>query len=272
MGRGLGGFRFGKNWKKVVRLFNEESFAEADKALSHFFSGANLAGKTFIDVGCGSGIVSLVARRRGAKVYSMDVDEDSVACAGWLKKRFFPGDPLWEIASGSILDQNCVRNLPQADFVYSWGVLHHTGDLWLGLKNCCHLVRPQGFVGVSLYNDQGWKSQCWLTIKKAHLHGGWIRGLVLALFIPYFFLGGLACDVVGGKNPLERYRTGKYKRGMSAVHDWIDWLGGYPFEVARPSEVMSFFEDRGFRTVFQNTLQVSSGCNEFVFQKRGNEP
>ena len=33
---------------------------------------------------------------------------------------------------------------------------------------------------------------------------------------------------------------------MSRWHDLVDWVGGYPFEVARPEEIFRFFPARGF--------------------------
>jgi 2-polyprenyl-6-hydroxyphenyl methylase/3-demethylubiquinone-9 3-methyltransferase len=55
---------------------------------------------------------------------------------------------------------------------------------------------------------------------------------------------------------------------MSRLHDWIDWVGGYPFEVAKPEEVFSFYAERGFELENLRTCGGGMGCNEFVFQKR----
>jgi 2-polyprenyl-6-hydroxyphenyl methylase/3-demethylubiquinone-9 3-methyltransferase len=52
---------------------------------------------------------------------------------------------------------------------------------------------------------------------------------------------------------------------MSALHDWKDWLGGYPFEVAKPEAVFDFFRDRGFTLSRLTTRAGTQGCNEFVF-------
>jgi 2-polyprenyl-6-hydroxyphenyl methylase/3-demethylubiquinone-9 3-methyltransferase len=52
---------------------------------------------------------------------------------------------------------------------------------------------------------------------------------------------------------------------MSAWRDVVDWVGGLPFEVARPEEVFDFLRARGFRLVRLSTLGRGSGCNQFVF-------
>ena len=57
-------------------------------------------------------------------------------------------------------------------------------------------------------------------------------------------LGSAKEDIVRGKNPLRRYSEYRARRGMSAWHDVVDWLGGYPFEVAKPEEIFDFFHDR----------------------------
>jgi 2-polyprenyl-6-hydroxyphenyl methylase/3-demethylubiquinone-9 3-methyltransferase len=60
---------------------------------------------------------------------------------------------------------------------------------------------------------------------------------------------GFIEDVFRFKNPVARYRDYKEHRGMSALHDWIDWLGGYPYEYAKPEEVIGFLGQRGFHFV-----------------------
>jgi 2-polyprenyl-6-hydroxyphenyl methylase/3-demethylubiquinone-9 3-methyltransferase len=51
---------------------------------------------------------------------------------------------------------------------------------------------------------------------------------------------------------------------MHAWYDLVDWVGGWPFEVAKPEEIFRFFRDRGF-TLQELTTCSGHGCNEFVF-------
>jgi 2-polyprenyl-6-hydroxyphenyl methylase/3-demethylubiquinone-9 3-methyltransferase len=54
---------------------------------------------------------------------------------------------------------------------------------------------------------------------------------------------------------------------MSRWHDLVDWVGGYPFEVATPELVFDFYRERGFSLVQLKTCGGSLGCNQFVLVK-----
>jgi hypothetical protein len=61
----------------------------------------------------------------------------------------------------------------------------------------------------------------------------------------------------------------KSSRGMSRWHDLVDWVGGYPFEVARPEAVLDFVRERGFTLERLTTCGGKLGCNEYVFVRTG---
>jgi hypothetical protein len=52
---------------------------------------------------------------------------------------------------------------------------------------------------------------------------------------------------------------------MSPWRDLIDWVGGYPFEVAKPEAILDFYLRRGFTLKRLVTCGGSLGCNEYVF-------
>jgi hypothetical protein len=56
---------------------------------------------------------------------------------------------------------------------------------------------------------------------------------------------------------------------MSRWHDLVDWVGGYPFEVAKPETVFEFFRGRGFELEWMLTCAGKPGCNQFVFRQAG---
>ncbi|MBN1522275.1 MAG: class I SAM-dependent methyltransferase [Candidatus Aureabacteria bacterium] len=260
-------FAFGKNWKNFLQSINEDHIREAEKDLKNMLEMESLTDKSFLDVGSGSGLSSLAARRLGAKVFSFDYDPLSIACTREMKKRFFPDDPDWTIQEGSALDSEYIKSLGQFDIVYSWGVLHHTGNMWQALKNVQLPVKNnRGILFIAIYNDQGIISGLWKTVKKLYCSS--IAGKIFftALFFPYFFLTGLAADAIRLKNPLKRYTDYKKKRGMSITTDWLDWLGGYPFEVARPVDIIRFFEKNKFELLRLKTTR-RMGNNQFVFKK-----
>jgi len=258
-------FEFGANWTHFLSVLDEERIAQAKSSLEKMLGVSDLSGRTFIDVGSGSGLFSLSARMLGASVHSFDYDPKSVACTQELRRRYFPDDPNWVVEEGSVLDKSYLAKLGQFDVVYSWGVLHHTGQMWPALENVAPLVKDDGKLFIAIYNDQGRRSKGWTLVKRIYC-SGWIgRAMMKMVFYPYFALGRLVADVLKRRNPLTSYAEYKKSRGMSVVHDWVDWLGGYPFEVAKPEEIFDFFQQKGFVLHRLRTCGGGLGCNEFVF-------
>ena len=233
----------------------------AEHSLVELFTVDTLADRRCLDIGSGSGLFSLAARRLGAEVTSIDYDRDSVACTEALQKRYFANDPNWTVRQGSVLDRELLESLAEFDIVYTWGVLHHTGDMWTAMENVCGRVAPRGTLVVSLYNDQGWLSGYWKRVKYLYNRLPWLRPILVGIYAPYFVGLRYLMRRLSGRTRLER--------GMSLWYDMIDWLGGYPFEVAKPEAVIDFYHGRGFQLKKLKTCGGRSGCNEFVFENVG---
>jgi 2-polyprenyl-3-methyl-5-hydroxy-6-metoxy-1,4-benzoquinol methylase len=262
-------FAFGNNWKQFLAVLNEERIVEAERSLTEMLGDGALAEKSLLDVGSGSGLFSLAAMRLGAaRVHSFDYDPESVACTHELKRRYFPNAENWTIERGNALDSDYVQSLGQWDVVYSWGVLHHTGDMWRALRNVSALVTEGGLLYISIYNDQGYLSRGWKAVKKVYNSSVVGKWTTLGVFVPYFALREAVGDLVRRKNPLRGFRDQQGYRGMSRMYDWIDWLGGYPFEVARPDEVFGLYQTQGFALERLKTCGGKLGCNEFVLRKQ----
>lgn len=261
-------FPFGRNWAEFLRTLDDDGIRSARESLLRMLDLPDLRGKTFLDAGSGSGLFSLAAMDSGAAaVVSFDYDPDSVACTAELKRRRHPDREDWRILRGDCLEEAFLTTLPEFDVVYCWGVLHHTGDLWRGLGNVQAKVLPDGLLYIALYNDQGLISRIWRGIKRLYNRGPAGRLCVTATFFPLFALIGLVQDLLSMRHPANRYRR-PGSRGMSLVRDWYDWLGGYPFEVARPRDVIRFLGDRGY-TLRRLSTTSGWGCNEFVFCRSG---
>jgi SAM-dependent methyltransferase len=260
-------FGFGRNWQRFLGGLSDARIAAAEESLRALLGVDSLQGRSFLDIGSGSGLFSLAAMRLGAQtVRSFDYDADSVACTRELRQRYYPEAANWLVERGSVLDVGYLQALGTWDVVYSWGVLHHTGNLAAALANAAAAVNPQGQLVIAIYNDQGWRSRAWWWIKRIYNSGIAGRALVLALFMPYSVIGALVMDLLRARKPWERYAA--HVRGMSHLHDWIDWLGGFPFEVASRSAIESYFASRGFALERLISCGKRHGCNQFAFRRQ----
>jgi 2-polyprenyl-6-hydroxyphenyl methylase/3-demethylubiquinone-9 3-methyltransferase len=218
----------------------------------------------FLDVGSGSGLFSLAARKMGAMVHSFDFDPQSVACTQELKKRYFVDDDQWVVEQGSVLNLEYLESLGQWDVVYSWGVLHHTGEMWQALKNVAPLVKANGYLYIAIYNDQGGASRRWAWVKKTYNRYEWSRPILLSVGLLRTWGPTTLRDLTALK-PFRTWRNYTAERGMSPWTDLVDWVGGWPFEVATPEAIFRFYRDRGFR--LQNLFSRQGiGCNEYVLR------
>ncbi|HYN39418.1 MAG TPA: class I SAM-dependent methyltransferase [Rhodospirillales bacterium] len=261
-------FGFGKNWAAYSRTVTEDDIQNAVREMQRLFGRDDLAGARFLDIGCGSGIHTLAALRLGAaSVTAVDFDEKSVATASTLVGQWWTGSkPL--IRQGNVFEltpAECGR----FDIVYSWGVLHHTGDMWTALDRAAALVDDGGTLAIALYRKT---PMCgfWRWEKRRFTHGGALfRGSAIGLFVAARFVR----DVARLKNPFTKIGAHNRKRGMKWYIDVLDWLGGYPYESARPEDVVARLEAAGFRLkqMFKARRDLGilgSGNAEYVFEKR----
>lgn len=260
-------FEFGHNWRLFLESLNEERIDQAENSLCTMLAVDSLRGKRFLDAGCGSGLFSLAARRLGATVHSFDYDPESVACARELRQRYFPGDDAWVAEEASVLDRSYIDGLGEFDVVYSWGVLHHTGAMWQAIENIMVPVSERGFLYIAIYNRQQFISTYWRMVKRAYNRSpGWLRRVMAAAFYLYFVSGLVVVDAVRGRNPIDRHK-GRGRRGMNFYRDIVDWIGGWPFEVATPEEIFRYCREKGFVMTELKTCGGKHGCNEFVFRR-----
>jgi len=260
------GFEFGKNWKQYLRTINPEKIYGAKQSLTSMLRLHDLSDKKFIDVGCGSGLFSLAALELGAKqVLSFDLDPESTECAHILKEQYGP-IPNWSITNGNVLERNWLTTLGTFDIVYSWGVLHHTGAMWQAFENICDLVKPGGYLYISIYNDQGLISKVWLLIKKLYNRSpSLIKKLIVLSYFSLMLANECGKIILQKKSFTEWFRSSE--RGMSLWYDCIDWCGGLPFETAKAEDLFEYFYCRGFNLINMR-LKKGSGCNEMVFVRR----
>lgn len=261
-------FSFGRNWSDfVARHLTPEREETARKSIIDFLELPDLKGRSFLDIGCGSGLFSLGAFRLGAtRIVSVDVDPFSVRSCEELKKR--AGNPAnWDVVHGSILDSALVSQLSKADVVYAWGSLHHTGNMWQAIRNAASLVEPGGLFYLSIYNKVlGRKgSEFWLKVKRLYNRSS--RPTKLMLETTHFVRNGLLRKLAVLENPITLFTKYGNDRGMSYWTDIRDWLGGYPYEFASTDEIFRFCTRELGMEMVNLKATNTTGTNEFLFIK-----
>lgn len=258
-------FWFGRNWVGFQRLISGERIAVAEDSIRELAGLGSLSGRSFADIGSGSGLFSLAAVRLGASpVVSVDVDPESVAASRKTREEHAP-QASWRIEEGSVLDRGFVESLGQFDVVYSWGVLHHTGDMWTGVRHVALLVKEGGLLCLGLYGDAGWKTRVVRSIAKLLHHtpksAFW---LVAAPIVALMVLRTVLKDLVRGK-PLDTMRSYKRLRGMSYWHDVVDGLASYPYEFTTSTQLSSFLAPLGLTLVRERQYPGRAYVCEYCF-------
>jgi SAM-dependent methyltransferase len=254
-------FSFGANWAEYARAgLTEDRIKAAELNLLEMLELPSLEGLSFVDVGSGSGIHSLAALRSGAtKVVSFDVDEKSVATTQQVSEAV--GRPeQWMITTGSVLDRNFLATLGSFDIVYSWGVLHHTGQLWLALENAITLLKPGGRLFIALYVT-GPKSGFWLKVKQTY---NTVPAVGQRLMEYVYIVAFVLHELVGLRNPFQYISNYQRNRGMSFLTDVKDWLGGLPYEPSRIDEIVRFMRKRALRL---DNIRTGHECVEYVLSR-----
>jgi SAM-dependent methyltransferase len=258
-------FEFGRNWQEYAELVDEDRIAEAKRRLAEMLRTDDLAGRSFLDVGCGSGLHSLAALRMGAgRVVAIDLDPRSVATTAAVLERFAPGHRA-TVKEMSAFD---LEALPfgRFDVVYSWGVLHHTGDMARAIKAAAGCTKPGGLFAVALYGKTRYCGM-WKRIKRWYINASpdeqaWAERTYVRLFGAYLLLRGKCLGT--------HIRNYNRKRGMDFHHDVRDWIGGYPYESIAPDELAGLLAPLGFEIVWKNVKRRSglfgSGNDEFLLR------
>ncbi len=252
-------FQFGRNWKEFSKTIDEEKLFAAKTSLRRLLPAEiECAGSSFLDIGSGSGIHSIAAHQLGFwPIKAIDYDIDSVeatsnnAMTAGIELDVFQDDILDPSVSGTF------------DVVYSWGVLHHTGDMEKAIKNASSFTRTGGFFAIAIYVRTP-LCGLWRHIKRFYCSASPATKVMMG----YTFHAFRSIRQVPTGELFGRYSS---QRGMSRYHDSIDWLGGYPYDSASEEQVVSMVGSdfkllRSFSTKPGFGL-FGTGCAEYVFQR-----
>jgi 2-polyprenyl-6-hydroxyphenyl methylase/3-demethylubiquinone-9 3-methyltransferase len=226
-----GEFSFGFNWLDFVKKrMTTEIIGMHKDNLKNLYDqiNINLEGKSVFDIGCGSGLSSISFALLGCKhIVSMDIDSYSVQATNYTKDMFWKGNTrtTWEIKQHSIMEDSIVPE-QSFDIVYSWGVLHHTGDMWRAIRNSVKFVKPGGLFHVALY-----RSGAKLTKSLEEKYRFKLADKETKIKMLYDRAGQKIFNVKKG-------------RGMNKFHDALDWLGGLPYEVCDPEVLFGWLKSQ----------------------------
>jgi SAM-dependent methyltransferase len=265
---GITQFDFGDNWLAYVS--KALTTQKADEARSDFVAlmeGIDINGARFLDIGFGQGLSLLCAAELGAQVVGIDINQKNQEAVAFAAPHF----PTVKLESliihiGSILSESIVDDLDREssggyDVVHSWGVLHHTGNMALALKHCVKLLRKDGYLVVSIYNDH-WTSPLWKQIKRVYCHSpSVIKKIMVYTMFPIIWTAKL---IVTRQSPIQK------QRGMDFFFDVVDWVGGYPYEFATIEEFSTLCNRENLEVVRVQKSSVPTGCNEYILRNLNN--
>ena len=256
-------FKFGENWKHFSNLIDNNRLKEAVTSLKKLTNKKSLNNLSFLDIGCGSGLSSLAAIQLNCKkIYAIDQDEQSIKTTKKVlqKSRF-------KKVKVEKKDLFTLNEKEKFDIVYSWGVLHHTGNMLEAIKKSTKMVSKNGILILALYKKTKlcnlWKIEKYIYKSSPKVIQNFIKNL-------FIFLFKLAM-ILKRKNFSNYINDYKTKRGMDFYHDVHDWLGGYPYESISFEEISKIMDKFGYKMIrsFQVKKQIGffgTGCDEYVFK------
>lgn len=194
--------------------------------------------KRVLDAGCGSGRFSWSMAALGANLVAVDQSISGVAHTKTACAEF--GDRV-QVYQHDLKAPLTIKD--QFDLVWSFGVLHHTGDTYTAFKNIARYVRPGGYIFLMLYGEPD--------------------GTDIGTFAYYAEVEELRRHTAGMSFP-ERYAFLSSVKG-DEVGGWFDAVSPAINDTYSFYEIVTWLENEGF-TDIKRTL---SHPNHHVIARRG---
>lgn len=268
MSKGKRHYEFGKNWLEYSKLIDTARLDQVSSELARLLNIKNLNGKKVLDIGCGSGVHEIGFYMLGCRdLIAIDYDKNSIIATKQTLAKFCP-ESDFKVLQGDILSEESL-SLGKFDIVYSWGVLHHTGNLVEAIRNASSLVADKGHLAIALYRKT---LMCGLWKIEKRIYSKLPKLLQLIVEFIYIFFFALALLITKRVSIFQYIHNYSFKRGMSFITDVRDWLGGYPYESISPDDLRKLMSSLGLSQIYSLEGKKSigifgSGCDEFLFQK-----
>ena len=260
-------FAFGQNWASYSTIIDEARVAEATRGLVRLLGEGGLAGKSFLDIGCGSGLHAVAAARLGAsRIVAVDLDPVAVETTRAVLRQHAPQISVRRPSAQRVRARaGDVRPLRRGLFLGraaphrrdARGVAARGADGGAG-----------GRVAFALYHRT---RMCGFWRREKRWYAAASPRAQRAARAVYTALLRLRFGLTGGdfRAYVANYQS---RRGMDFAHDVHDWMGGYPYESISAPEVEIFMRRIGFAHVrsFTSPLTIGlfgSGCDEYVYRR-----
>jgi 2-polyprenyl-3-methyl-5-hydroxy-6-metoxy-1,4-benzoquinol methylase len=110
----------------------------------------DLRGQRVLEIGCGMGLHSLELARRGASLNAVDLTDTAIEMTRERMKVFEVTADIQRADAEALPYEN-----ETFDFVWSWGVIHHSARTARIVREIARVLKPHGQTRVMVYNRDG---------------------------------------------------------------------------------------------------------------------
>jgi len=167
------------------RFFNSSPLFEGSQPFVRFIPFQELKGKRVLEIGCGLGSHSQLLAEAGCKLSSIDLTTRAVALTKRrLELNHLPGEVVEMDGENMSFDNN------EFDFVWSWGVIHHSAHTDRIVREVARVLKPGGEFRLMVYNRRAFDS--YVKLMRGFASGKFFSGMSADEVLSYYTDGFIA--------------------------------------------------------------------------------